>query len=283
MAEAHRFKHEAMATWFEIRVAGGDPDYARQAAAEAFRLVSHEEELLSRFRENSEVAALSRLCPGESLTLHPDTFACLALALELYQLTGGAFDPTIGTPGQERGQLSLDPATLSASLLSGNVSVDLGAIGKGFALDRAAAVLEEWQVGPALLIAGGSSILATGKPVEPWLIGLTPTWDLHLFTGSLSTSGFSVKGAHILDPRTRLAAEGTPARTWALSAQAAASDALSTAFMLLGPDDIQGVCDDRPECGGIVQRDLAIDSIERFGNALGVTHSWVRNQPGTRS
>ncbi|WP_404421030.1 FAD:protein FMN transferase [Nibricoccus sp. IMCC34717] len=277
MASAHRFKHEAMATWFEIRVAGGDPDYSRQAAEEAFRLINHLEQLLSRFRENSEVAALSRLQAGETVALHPDTFACLSLALEMHALTGGAFDPTLGPrSGGARGQLALAPDTLSATLLDGSVGVDLGAIGKGFALDRAASVLAEWGVGPALLIAGGSSILATGTPEEPWLIGVTASWDLHLLTGSVGTSGLAVKGQHILDPRTGEPATTTPARTWALSGQAAASDALSTAFMLLSPEDIAGVCEDRPECSGITQQDLSIDEITRYGRGLGVAHSWVR-------
>jgi thiamine biosynthesis lipoprotein ApbE len=73
-------RHEAMATWFEVRIATADADYAAQAAQEAFACIDRLETLLSRYREDSEVRQLGRLAPGEELRLHPDTFACLRQA-----------------------------------------------------------------------------------------------------------------------------------------------------------------------------------------------------------
>jgi len=119
---------------------------------------------------------------------------------------------------------------------------DLGAIGKGFALDRLAEVLREWICPAFLLIAGGSSILAGDAPPGSagWSCGLgddhSPQRYL-LQQGSLSGSGLAVKGPHILDPRTGL--PGTLRhRAWALANTAAESDALSTACMILTEPEI---------------------------------------------
>ncbi len=291
-----------MATWFEIRVASGDRAYAQQAAAEVFRLIDHLEGLLSRYREGSDVARISQLAPGEHVIVSPDTFACLTLALEMSELTGGAFDPTLGRamdrwrdarglepattesaagPGgvaadtpNNRGQLVLDPAALGVGCERLPVSLDLGAVGKGFALDRARDLLDEWEVGPCLLIGGGSSILATGALDDGWEVGLTSTTLLRLTEGSVGCSGLAVKGAHILDPRTGSPAV-TPARAWALSARAAVSDALSTAFMLLPREDIEAVCAERPEAGAVVQWTEPSPEVLRIGRALGVHHGWI--------
>ena len=124
----------------------------------------------------------------------------------------------------------------------GRLEFDLGAIGKGFALDRMAEVLREWSCESFLLVVGGSSILAGNAPPETagWVCGLADDRSprrYRLKNCSLSGSGLAVKGPHILDPRT-----GKPAlrqnRAWALSETAAESDALSTACMVLNEADL---------------------------------------------
>ena len=131
---------------------------------------------------------------------------------------------------------------LSIRCDGGKLEFDLGAIGKGFALDRMAGVLREWSCESFLLVAGGSSILAGNAPpgTAGWLCGLADDHSprhYRLKNCSLSGSGLAVKGPHILDPRT-----GKPAlrqnRAWALSETAAESDALSTACMVLDEADL---------------------------------------------
>ena len=278
-----------MATWFEIRVADGDASYAQQAADEAFRQLDHLEALLSRFRENSEVSAISQLRSGEAVMVSPETFQCLSLALEVSQLTGGAFDPALGaamdrlrdpeaevqTSPEERGVLVLDRDRRSVGCEGPSVALDLGAIGKGYAIDQLALTLLDWELGSCLLIGGGSSILATGPASEGWEVGITSTARLRLMQGAVGCSGLAVKGSHILDPRTGTPAP-TPARTWNLAIDAALADALSTACMIMPQEDIVLLCEKRPDIGVIIQpRDDSPD-VQRLGRALAVHHGFER-------
>jgi FAD:protein FMN transferase len=142
-------------------------------------------------------------------------------------------------------QWNLLPEELSIQCESGRVQFDLGAIGKGFALDRMAELLQSWDCPSFLLVAGGSSILSGDPPKETagWSCGLGDDHApqrLLLAHTSLSGSGLAVKGNHIIDPRT-----GRPAlrqnRAWALTDTAAESDALSTACMVLNEPELEQV------------------------------------------
>jgi len=244
MAEIHAFNHRAMATHFEVRIAGDEKSYAAQAAQASIDLVDRLESRLSRFRPTSEIAQLALLGPGEKLRISEPAFACLQIAKQMEQITLSAFCPTPSALQTQPAlpQWELLPAEQSIICVSGRLDFDLGAIGKGFALDRMAELIRDWDCPSFLLVAGGSSILAGDPPTGTpgWSCGLGDDNSSHrilLSNASLSGSGLAVKGAHILDPRT-----GQPAprqsRAWILADTAAESDALSTACMVLSEPEL---------------------------------------------
>jgi FAD:protein FMN transferase len=264
MNEIHVFNHTAMATQFQVRIAGEKKIYAAQAAQAVFALTDDLESRLSRFRANSEISHIARLAPGEILRLSEPVFTCLETAKKMALATRGAFSVTAAAlktqPEPPQWTLLKNPFSIRCD--GGKLEFDLGAIGKGFALDHMAELLREWDCPAFLLVAGGSSILAgEAPPATPgWSCGLGENNSAQRYwlkNCSLSGSGLAVKGKHILEPRT-----GRPTqrqnRAWALTDTAAESDALSTAAMVLSETEIAGVAAGNPdwlvflqEAGGI--------------------------------
>ena len=166
MSEIHLFKHHAMATHFQIRIADEQKPYAEQTAQAAFAVTDELESHLSRFRANSDIAQITQLAPGEKLRVSEPVFTCLAIAKKMELATRGAFSVTAAALQAQPAppQWTLLPEQFSVRCDAGKLEFDLGAIGKGFALDRMAEVLREWSCPAFLLVAGGSSILAGDAP-----------------------------------------------------------------------------------------------------------------------
>jgi thiamine biosynthesis lipoprotein len=249
----HLFNHHAMATQFQVRVANEDPQYAAQAAQAAFAVTDQLESRMSRFRAGSDVSQAAQLVPGEKLRLSEPVFACLELAQRMEFVTRGAFSitPAALKTQPTRPLWALVPKEFSVRCDSGRLEFDLGAIGKGFALDRMAEVLREWDCPAFLLVAGGSSILAGDGPAGTagWSCGLGDDHSPQRYwlkDGSLSGSGTAVKGQHIFDPRTGQTGVRRN-RAWALTTTAAESDALSTACMILTEPEITDVLAGNPD------------------------------------
>ena len=257
-----------MATVFEVHAAHPDKQYAAQAAQAAFDLADRLERDLSRFLPNSDIARINDLAAGESTRVSPSTLECLVIARHAFTLTGGVFDISIGT-GLTSLEFDTDDFVVRAT--KGGVHVDLGGIGKGYAVDRMAELLEEWGLGQALVHGGFSSVLALEPPTghEGWPLTLSdpgaPSRVLARLSArqtALGASGLR-KGDHIVDPRTgepvrgRLAAWVAAPRPEAAGADApteerprvaaaAVADSLATAFMILSPDEIEGLCAHNP-------------------------------------
>jgi thiamine biosynthesis lipoprotein len=253
---ARRLAHEAMATVFEVHCVHGDVRYARQAAQAAFEVVDRLERELSRFVPNSDVSRINALAPGEATRVGPSTMECLEIARRLYDLTRGAFDVSIGS-GLDR--LELVPDEFAVRAGAEGLRLDLGGIGKGYAVDRMAELLEEWEVPRALVHGGYSSVLALEAPPDRdgWPLTLSapgPGDDKVLARVSVRQLAFSAsgtrKGDHIRDPRTGQAVLDRAA--WvALPRDAAGSPAtvaegLSTAFMILPVEEIAALCRKEP-------------------------------------
>ncbi len=269
LRNVHRFSHEAMATVYGVYTLHADRRYAAQAAQAAFDLVDRLERELSRFIANSDVARINRLAAGESARVGASTLECLAIARHVFDLTGGAFDASIGTGLPS---LELDPDDCVVRAKKAGVRVDLGGIGKGYAVDLMAGVLEEWGLGASLVHGGFSSVLALEPPPDHdgWPLTLS---DPHGRAGvlvrlsvrqtALGASGMR-KADHIVDPRTGRPVRGRAA-AWAAVprpeaaaapdaqagrapriAPATVADALTTAFMSMSVEEIEALCDRNP-------------------------------------
>ena len=265
--DVRRFSHEAMATVFEVHAVHPDESYAAQAAQAAFDLVDRLERELSRFLTNSDITRINNLAAGARTRVSPSTLECLVIARHMFDLTGGAFDVSIGTGLPS---LELDPEEITVAATRAGVRVDLGGVGKGYAVDRMAELIEEWGVGVALVHGGFSSVLALEPPRDQqgWPLTLSDPRAPALVLARLSVRQTALgasglrKGDHIVDPRTggpvrgRIAAWAAVPRPEAARSEApaeepriaaaAVTDALTTAFMLLSVEEIEALCERSP-------------------------------------
>ena len=271
-----------MACNFEITL---DQDDAAcvPAAQAALNAVDAIEAQLTVFRDTSAIAELNRRAGSGDATCDANVFALLSRCRELSDDTDGAFDIT-STPlsrcwgflrregrvptdheieraramvGIRKVWLDRDHSTVR--FLEPGVELNLGAIGKGYALDRIAALLGDAGVEHALLSAGQSSVLAIGGRGRGWPIDIVSprrvgaiarVWlrDAALGTSGAGTQFAVVDGrryGHVIDPRTGRPAEGMLSAS-VIGGSAADADALSTAFLVGGPLLAQRYCDDHP-------------------------------------
>lgn len=260
MSDAHAFTHEAMRTTFTLRLRGLDFLTADGMATECFDQLERMESRLSRFVEGGDVHRINHLRAGETLYLSDTCHQCLLQALDAYARTGGLFDITLGARIDHRksGAAGPDPELAGKLIIHPDVAavtcevpgrlIDLGGIGKGFALDRLRETLIDWGAEDFLLAAGASSLLAHGRsawPVE--LAGENRSVRLPLHNQALSASGIRIQGSHIVHPAGGGAMPAQPCdRVWVGAATAALAEVWSTALMLVPFEDIPAFLADEP-------------------------------------
>ncbi len=270
-----------MATRFEFVLLGENETQLRAAAEEALDEIERVESRLSLYRPASEIAEINRRAGTEWVRVSPEIFSLLTRAGAYWQLSGGSFDPTVAPlvrcwgfmkgsgarPTEEEiaaarklvgmAQVEFDTANTSIRFQRDGMMLDLGSIGKGYALDRAAEILRDAGVENALLHGGTSTILALGNDpdTEKWKVAIEdPSANgddkvlavVELKDESLSVSAvwgkyFEVDGkryGHVIDPRS-----GCPAESALLGAvvleSAEGTDALSTAVLLGDEQELQ--------------------------------------------
>ena len=275
-----RFGIEAMATRFELVLSSqddGDEPRFRAIAEEALGEIKRIETRLSVFQPASEISWINANAGHRSVRVEPRLFGLLQRCLALSADTDGAFDITVGPlmrlwkvnadPGDPLDQqrlpspeavaeartrvgyqhVRLDPTTSTIRFARPGMGLDLGAAGKGYAVDEAIAILRTHGCASALLHGGTSSLHAIGRPVDgdAWRIAWNPSGDagriFELHGGALAVSAvhgraFWSEGrqyGHVVDPRTGWP---TGAATSAVVTGPGSldCDALSTALLVLG-------------------------------------------------
>jgi FAD:protein FMN transferase len=282
-------RRRAMACEFEAQLAASRNDNSMERVFEALDLVEALEAQLTVYRDDSEVADLNRRAGSEAVEVEPRLFGLLELAERLYRETEGALDITSGPLSHVWGfskregrvpeddqieaarelvgmqHVELDPVRQTIAFRRPGMSVNFNSIGKGYALDRMAELLEAHGVDNFLVQGGKSSVLARGDQpgsADPgWRVAVRHPLrtdermaELVLTNQALSTSGagtqfFIRRGqryGHILDPRTGRPAEGLYSAT-VVAPTAAEAEGLSTAFYVMGPQKAAEFCGPRPE------------------------------------
>jgi FAD:protein FMN transferase len=285
-------EHAAMGTIFSLYLYADSIPEASSLAASAFAEIDRVEALLSHYRPTSELSRINREAASRSVQTDEETFNFLSRALYWSSVSDGAFDITLGKlmkawgffggrgslPSDEARaatrnevgwkQVQLDVRNRSVRFLSAGVELDPGGIGKGFAVERAIAILRSANITVALLSAGSSTIFGMGAPIgkKGWQIQvpISGTHEAALSTvtlrdAALSTANTSEKHfmhngrlySHIMDPRTLQPVEGT-LQVSVISTSATDSDALSNALFVMGTAARARLLRELPEISALV-------------------------------
>jgi thiamine biosynthesis lipoprotein len=291
-----------MAATFEIILDVDRPEQdLRVISDNAFELVNHLEGQLSAYVPTSDVCWINDTAAERPARIEPNLFELLKTCRRLYDKTGGAFDITVGPlikawgffrrEGRMPEPAELDEARArvgmefvrlddeehSVRFEKPGIEINLGAVGKGYVVDRVIEALRRWGVHCALVHSAQSSIGVIGKPPvgEGWRLGVTDPRSPEKALGSvvLTDSTMSISGnweqlfklegktySHIIDPKTGQPSQGILSTT-VIGPSAAVSDALATAFFVMGVEKARQYCEEKRDVGAVV---LAGDAPDRM-------------------
>ncbi|MCP4712707.1 MAG: FAD:protein FMN transferase [Planctomycetes bacterium] len=282
-----------MGTLVRIQLRCESDQIARQAIARAFDAMEQVDQRMSTYRDDSEMSKINRLAAREPVEVSPETFNLLRKAMEYSEMTDGAFDVTVAPLirlwrqaekedrlptqeeldqvlakiGYEKIELSYENRTVSFAHEGVEINVD--AIAKGYAVDRALNAVRRPGVRAALVDIGGEiACFGQDKPGQDWIVGIQDLfagnlenpfsqkarWRVALRDHAIATSGnyrqyvtiSNKKYSHIIDPRTGMPAEKLPSVT-ILAPLTEDADALATAISVLGPEKGLALIDSIPD------------------------------------
>jgi len=269
-----------------------DERRARAAFAAAFAEFERLEGLLSTWRPASDVSRLNAAAGGGPVPVHPDTRAVLHAAAQVSDWTEGKFDVTFGAladawrfdhdqdnrvpaaeeiaarlPRVDHRAVVIDDRRGTVALARADVRVHVGGIGKGYAVDRAVAVLRAAGLTDFMVQAGGDLYVAGTAGTSPWRLGIQdprgpanqPFATVELADATFSTSGDyeryferdGVRYHHILDPDTGQPARGTRSVT-IVTREATWADGLSTGVFILGPQNGMALVERLPDVEAVI-------------------------------
>jgi thiamine biosynthesis lipoprotein len=290
-SEVRTYTARAMATYFQVALWGKDAGYLDAVAEECFDEIRRIEGQLSLYREDTDIYELNRDGAERTVILDPRVYRVLEEAARLSVETGGAFDITVGPlvrvwgfmgasghmadpaavekarESVGMGLVELVPEVHGARFVRDGVMVDLGAIGKGYALDQMAELIRDYEIAGALVHGGTSTVVAVGGQPDgaAWNVAIQDPADEgnHIAVVPLRDCALSVSAVHgkfftegdaryghVIDPRSC-----QPVQNALLSAvvcpSATESDALSTALLIEGELMLESLTA-RPDTSGLI-------------------------------
>jgi len=284
MVELKTGRFTIMGTFAQMRLYCRDEHLGRAALEKAQAALEHVDKLMSTYRSDSELSQINQQADRQAVPVSAETYNLLRKAQDYAVLTDGAFDITV-TPllqlwkktaqenrlpndeemtqvrlrmGYENLQLS-DTSERTVAFAVAGMELNVDAIAKGYAVDRALAALRQAGVVSALVEIGGEvGCFGPGKTSHGWLVGIQDPfaddnddplsqqarWALRLRDQAVATSGnyrqfVIIEGqqvSHIIDPRSGKPADILPSVT-VIAPEAIDADALATAVSVLGAQD----------------------------------------------
>jgi thiamine biosynthesis lipoprotein len=282
----------AMGSELRLVARTADVPQARAAFAAVFAEVERLEGLLSTWRPASDVSRLNASAGGAPVPVHADTRAVLRAAAQVSAWTDGKFDVTFGAlaeiwkfdhdqdnrvptaaeiearlPRVDYRRVVVDDAAGTAAVTRPDVRVHLGGIGKGYAVDRAVALMRAAGLSDFMVQAGGDLYVAGTAGESPWRLGIQDPRGtandlfamVELSNATFSTSGdyerfFEQDGVryhHLLDPDTGQPARGTRSVT-IVTKEALWADGLSTGVFILGPERGMALVERLPDVEAVI-------------------------------
>ena len=278
----------------QLRLAAWTTNEAAAAAAfdQVFREFDRLESLLSVWRDGSDVVRMNKAAGGAPVRVSPETLDVLAAAREASEWTHGKFDITFGAladvwkfdhdqdntvpdrtaidarlPLVDYTAVQIDRAAGTAFITKPGARVHLGGIGKGYAVDRAIALLRERGLTDFMIQSGGDLYVSGLNGDRPWKLGIndprgpanSPFATVELSNATLSTSGdyerFFIKDGtryhHLIDPDRGEPARGCRSVT-IIAERAMLADALSTGVFILGPTDGMALVEKLPGVEAVI-------------------------------
>lgn len=284
-------RQEHMATWVTVTVAVPETSQVRHAIDEAFAEIARLETVLSEWKPGTDIARINAQAGGKPARVGPDVFHVLRAAHRVSVDSGGAFDVTVGslwgawdfrwqTPripsAQELAErvarvdyrlVELDSDAQTVRLARKGMKLALGGIAKGYAIDRASAVLRGRGYPNHLIEAGGDVYASGRRGVLKWRVGIRdPRGDflygtIEVEDEAIATSGnyerFFIKDGtryhHLLDPKSGRPARGLASAT-VRAPRCVLADAYATAVFVAGPRAGLALMQGREDLAAMVMR-----------------------------